>query len=301
MVCPSCSHKNRPGAKFCENCGAKLEFVCPNCGTTNRPGAKFCDNCGTGLTGDAASPHVESQPEPESGVTQPIPGDLADKLTTARLNRAMLGERRIVTMLFCDVTGSTSVAERLDPEEWREIINGAFEYMIAPIYRYEGTLARLMGDAILAFFGAPIAHEDDPHRAVLAGLEIVNGIEPYWKSIEEKWGSRLNVRIGINTGLVVVGAVGSDLKMEYTAIGDAINLAARMEQTAGPGVVQVSENTYRLAAPLFEWETLGVQEIRGRAEPVQAYRPIRAREAPGRLRGIEGLTSPLIGRSGDLQ
>ena len=303
MRCPNCSHENRPGAKFCENCGTQLDLKCPNCGTTNRPGAKFCDNCGTRLSGEPASPAPEigHTPESERPLEQPIPDDLADKLTTARLTRAMLGERRVVTMLFCDVTGSTSVAERLDPEEWREIINGAFEYMIAPIYRYEGTLARLMGDAILAFFGAPIAHEDDPHRAVLAGLEIVNGIEPYWEAIEKKWGSRLNVRVGINTGLVVVGAVGSDLKMEYTAIGDAINLAARMEQTAAPGSVQVSENTHRLAAPLFDWDTLGVQEIRGRAEPVKVYRPVRVRDAPGRLRGIEGLASPLIGRADDLQ
>ena len=303
MHCPNCSHKNRPEAKFCENCGTQLELKCSNCGTVNRPGAKFCDNCGNRLGGDAGveTPHVTSLRDQASEATQPIPGEFADKLTTARMTRAMLGERRIVTMLFCDVTGSTAAAEQLDPEEWREIINGAFEHMIAPIYRYEGTLARLMGDAILAFFGAPIAHEDDPHRAVLAGLEIVNGIEPYWDAIEKKWGSRLNVRIGINTGLVVVGAVGSDLKMEYTAIGDAINLASRMEQTAAPGSVQVSENTYRLAAPLFEWEALGVQEVRGRAEPVKVYQPVRKRDAPGRLRGIEGLSSPLIGRADDLQ
>ena len=163
----------------------------------------------------------------------------------------MQGERRTVTMLFCDVQGSTAAAEKLDPEEWAEIINGAFEHLIEPVYRYEGTLARLMGDAILAFFGAPIAHEDDPQRAVMAGLEIIEGIAPYREEVKSKWGLDFDVRIGINTGLVVVGEVGSDLRVEYTALGDAINLAARMEQTARPGTVQISGDTHRLIAPLL--------------------------------------------------
>ena len=146
-------------------------------------------------------------------------------------------ERRVVTMLFCDVTGSTAAADNLDPEEWAEIMNGAFEHLISPIYRYEGTLTRLMGDAILAFFGAPIAHEDDPQRAVLAGLDIVQGIRSYQAEVKSRWNLDFGVRVGINTGLVVVGEVGSDMRVEYTAMGDAINLAARMEQTAQTGTV----------------------------------------------------------------
>ena len=121
----------------------------------------------------------------------------------------MSGERRVVTILFCDVKGSTAAAEKMDPEDWAEVMNGAFEHLIAPVYRYEGTLARLMGDAILAFFGAPIAHEDDPERAVLAGLEIVDGIEPYREETRERWDLDFSVRVGINTGLVVVGEVGN--------------------------------------------------------------------------------------------
>ena len=144
----------------------------------------------------------------------------------------MQGERRIVTMLFCDVAGSTAAAGKLDPKEWAEVMNGAFEHLIAPVYQYEGTLARLMGDAILAFFGAPVAHEDDPQRAVMAGLDILDGIQPYKEEVRARWGLDFEVRVGINTGLVVVGEVGSDLRMEYTALGDAINVAARMEQTA---------------------------------------------------------------------
>ncbi len=229
-----------------------------------------------------------------------MPADLAAKLDAAREARAMEGERRVVTMLFCDLKGSTAAAEQLDPEEWTQIMNGAFEYMIRPVYKYEGTVARLMGDAILAFFGAPIAHEDDPQRAVLAGLQIVADIQPYRRRIQDEWGVDFDARVGINTGLVVVGTVGSDLRMEYTAQGDAINLAARMEQTAAPGTVQLTGETYRHVAPLFDFEPLGTIEVKGKAEPVRVYRPLRPQRDPGRLRGIEGLEAPLVGREPEL-
>jgi class 3 adenylate cyclase len=134
------------------------------------------------------------------------------KLQAARDKGGMVGERRVVTMLFCDLKGSTAAAEGLDPEDWTEIMNGAFAQMIKPVYQYEGTIARLMGDALLAFFGAPIAHEDDPRRAILAGLDIVEAIKPYREQIREKYGVDFDIRVGINTGLVVVGAVGSDLR-----------------------------------------------------------------------------------------
>jgi len=213
----------------------------------------------------------------------------------------MVGERRVVTMLFCDVKGSTAAAEQLDPEDWAEIMNGAFEHLIKPIYRYEGTLARLMGDAILAFFGAPITHEEDPQRAVLAGLDILQGIRPYCEQVKRRWNLEINVRVGINTGLVVVGEVGSDLRMEYTALGDAINLASRMEQTAEPGTIQVTEDTYRLIAPLFEFEQLGEIDVRGKYDPVPVYRVLSTKSEPGRLRGIEGLEAPLIGREREME
>jgi class 3 adenylate cyclase/tetratricopeptide (TPR) repeat protein len=222
------------------------------------------------------------------------------KLDAARAHGRMFGERRIVTMLFCDVKGSTSAAGKLDPEEWTEIINGAFEYMIRPVYKYEGMVARLMGDGILAFFGAPIAHEDDPSRAVLAGLEIVNGLAPYRERTQQQWGLEVNVRVGINTGLVVVGAVGSDLRMEYTAMGDAINLAARMEQTAAPGTVQIAHDTYKQVSPLFEIEKLGGIEIKGKEDPIPAYRVLGKKKAAGRARGIEGLEAEMVGRREEL-
>ena len=242
-----------------------------------------------------AASATEAVAEPmRARLEQYMPRELLAKLEGARTQGVFSGERRIVTMLFCDVTGSTSLAERMDPEEWTEIMNGAFQHLITPVYRYEGTVARLMGDAILAFFGAPIAHEDDPQRAVLAGLDIVLGIRAYQAGVKSKWNLDFGVRIGINTGLVVVGEVGSDMRVEYTAMGDAINLAARMEQTAPTGTVQVAADTYNLVAPIFDFESLGGIEVKGKSEPVPAYRVIGPKAVPGRLRGIEGLSTPLV-------
>ena len=213
-----------------------------------------------------------------------------------RSRRTMQGERRTVTVLFCDVAGSTAMAEQLDPEEWAEIMNDAFGYLTGPVERYGGTVARLMGDAILAFFGAPTAHEDDPQRAILAGLDILDGVAPFREEIKNEYGLDFNVRIGINTGPVVVGEVGSDFAGEYTAMGDAVNVAARMEQTAQPGSVQVADNTHALTAPLFDFETLPSIEVKGKAEPVATFRVLGSKAEPGRLRGIEGLSAPLVGR-----
>jgi class 3 adenylate cyclase/tetratricopeptide (TPR) repeat protein len=275
---------------------------CPNCQTNNPDEAKFCMNCGTSLLApvNAADEGIRNARGKELSLDKFIPRELMTKFEAARAQDAMVGERRVITMLFCDVKGSTAAAEKVDPETWTEIMNGIFEYMIRPVYKYEGTVPRLMGDAILAFFGAPIAHEDDPQRAILAGLEIQEGIKDYAEEIRIKYGLEFGLRVGINTGLVVVGAIGSDLRMEYTAIGDAINLAARMEQTAAPGTVQISDETYRLVAPLFDFEALGEVEVKGKAAPVKAYRPLGLKQSPGHLRGLEGITSPLVGREAQL-
>ena len=293
MNCPDCSAENSEAARFCSQCGRSLTRACPNCGTENNLAANFCSSCGERLA--ATAPFTTQEK-----LLQYVPKELLAKLEAARAGHSMEGERRVVTILFCDVKGSTAAAETMDPEDWAEVMNGAFEHLIAPIYRLEGTLARLMGDAILAFFGAPIAHEDDPERAVLAGLQIVNGIVPYREQAHAQWGLDFNVRVGINTGLVVVGEVGSDLRLEYTAMGDAVNLAARMEQTATPGTVQVAEETYRRAAPLFEWESLGPLSVKGKAEPVPAYRVLGRKDRPRQTRGIEGLYSPLVGRATEM-
>jgi class 3 adenylate cyclase/tetratricopeptide (TPR) repeat protein len=214
-----------------------------------------------------------------------------------------IGERRVVTVLFCDVTGSTALAESMDPEAWTGIMKEAFQYLIEPVERYGGTVARLMGDAILAFFGAPTAHEDDPQRAILAGLGIVENIQPYREKLRKEKGLEFNVRVGINTGLAVVGDVGSETAGEYTAMGDAVNLAARMEQTAAPGTVQVAQDTYTLVAPLFDFKELGSIQVKGKREPVRTYQVLGKKTEPGSLRGLtgQGISSPLVGRESEFE
>lgn len=315
MNCPKCQTRNPEGARFCFNCGSALSQACVNCGTNLQPDARFCHNCGqpvpTPETASASPPasvvaaaggvQTSGQlQEPAELLQRYIPKELLSKLQAARHSRLMEGERRVVTILFCDVKGSTLAASRLDPEEWAEIINGAFEHMIQPVYRFEGTVARLQGDGLLAFFGAPIAHEDDPQRAVLAGLDIVQASRTYGESVKHRWGIDFAVRVGINTGLVVVGAVGSDLRVEYSALGDAINLASRMEQAAQPGTVLIAEPTYKLVAPLFDFEIVEAVEMKGREAPVKAYRALGRKAEPGSLRGITGLNSPLVGRQAQL-
>lgn len=251
--------------------------------------ANFCSNCGHNFA-------PEERPRLGEDVTHYVPPEMLSKITAARTTNPMRGERRTVTMLFADIQGSTAAAEGLDPEDWTDIINGAFEHLIEPVYRYEGTLARLLGDAVLAFFGAPIAHEDDPVRAVRAGLEIVEAMNPYKADIRERWGIPIDVRVGINTGLVVVGEVASDLRVEYTALGDAVNVAARMEQTAEPGTVRVTTETWALVAGHFEGEEIGPVEVKGKSEPVGAVRVLGlGGSAAGAATG-----RPLIGRSAEL-
>jgi class 3 adenylate cyclase/tetratricopeptide (TPR) repeat protein len=290
--CPNCQHQNPSEAVFCMNCGAKLTRTCTNCGTALPPAARFCMNCG--------QPVVTSTPMDEdrqAKLAAATPAPLADKMRAAHVE----GERKLVTTLFADVVGSTALAERMDPEEWTAIMNRAFEHLSPAIHRYEGTIARLMGDALLAFFGAPVAHEDDPVRAIRAALDLLAAAREYAEEVRRTYGIEFAVRVGMSTGMVVVGAVGSDLKYEYTAMGDAVNLAARMQSAADPGTVLIADNTYRLAAPFFECEDRGQITVKGKAEPVQVYRVISERTGTVQARGIEGLSSPLVGRNQERQ
>jgi class 3 adenylate cyclase/ribosomal protein L40E len=315
VKCSHCTYENPPDAKFCQNCGNPLQRICPNCSAANDLDARFCKNCGTRLQ-DTATPASSAPvathrrefqqsasfatPSTNNRLQQYIPKELLAKLEATRSHRTLTGERRIATILFCDVVGSTALAEDLDPEEWTEIMNEAFGFLIAPVYRYEGTLARLMGDAILAFFGAPIAHEDDAQRAILAGLDIVEGCRTFAEKVRKERGLDFEVRVGINTGFVAVGEVGSDLRVEYTAMGDAVNLAARMQTAAPPGSVLVSENTYHLVAPLFNWIDHGATQVKGKSQPVHTYEVINRKAYPGRLRGLSGIESQMVGREQEL-
>jgi class 3 adenylate cyclase/tetratricopeptide (TPR) repeat protein/ribosomal protein L40E len=303
MLCPQCQTENPAKAKFCLNCGSKLATLCPQCGAELPPAAKFCLECGAQV--GAAQPTMSAVPSVADGMVERmsrlVPQAFAQQLLATQ--GQVEHERRLVTILFSDVKGSTKMAETLDPEEVLEIMNGAFDALIEPIYRHEGTLARLMGDAILAFFGAPIAHENDPERAVRAALEIIQGIQDYAIRLEQERGIvGFNVRVGINTGPVVVGEVGSDLRVEYTAMGDAINLAARMEQNAPVGGVLISHHTYQHVRGLFEVQVLEPIAVKGKAEPVQVYEVVRARPRAFRMptRGVEGVETRMVGREAEL-
>ncbi len=204
-----------------------------------------------------------------------------------------------MTAVFGDVVNSTALAASMDPEDWTEIINDAFSRMSQVIYRYEGTIARLMGDAILAFFGAPVAHEDDPERAVRCALDMVSSIARLGSELRGR-GLEFGIRAGVNTGPVVVGTVGSDLMYEYTAMGDAVNVAARMQSAARPGTVLVTAATFGFIAPLFDAVELDPLTVKGKAEPIVAYEVSGPKDAPGSVRGLAGLASAMVGRDDDM-
>src|SRR5215208_1500477 len=242
---------------------------CPHCRTANPEGARFCLNCGN---------HLEAP---------------------ARMD----GERKYVTVLFADVVGSTVVAERLDPEQVAEIMNGAFAFLNASVTNYGGTVARLLGDAIIAFFGAPVAHEDDAERAVRAGLEIQAKAREYAQVTRRDYGVDFNMRVGINTGLAVLAAMGGEIRTEYTAMGDTTNVAARMQSAAMPGTVLISSDTYHLIKELFEFRARGTTKVKGKSTPIETYEVVAPKAVPGKMRGLEGegLTSPLVGRAGEFE
>jgi predicted ATPase/class 3 adenylate cyclase len=300
MECPRCSTDNPAQARFCLTCGEKLLEICPQCGQNLPAGAKFCLECGAKVAIRKTVPLGGSTALSEA-IQRLIPKELAERLLATR--GQVSTERRQVTILFCDVRGSTAIGESLDPEETLEIMNGAFEFLIAPIYRHEGTLARIMGDAILAFFGAPIAHEDDPERAIRAGLDITAEAAEYAEKIKkERDLEGFGVRVGINTGLVAVGELGADLRVEYTAVGDAINLAARMEQNAPVGGILITHDTYRHVRGVFDVLPQEPLLVKGKSRPVQTYIVERAKPRAFRLetRGVEGIETSTIGREAEL-
>ncbi|HUE67064.1 MAG TPA: adenylate/guanylate cyclase domain-containing protein [Candidatus Acidoferrum sp.] len=216
------------------------------------------------------------------------------------VSRAASSERRPLTVLFADIAGSTAIAERLDPEDWTAIVGEAFACMNQTVERYGGTVARLMGDGVLAFFGAPVAHEDDPERAVRCGLDMVRSIEELDAARRTPGAEELRVRVGINTGHVVVGLVGTDTAHEYTAMGDAVNVAARMQAAARPGSVLITSATYRFIAPLVEAADIGTLALKGKSDAVQAFEVIGLKRGAVQTRGLAGHRAPMIGRDADL-
>ena len=240
--------------------------TCANCRTANADHARFCANCGAPLEAP----------------------------------RPVEGERKFATVLFADVARSTAIAERLDAEDWAEIMNGAFGFMNGAVSRYGGTVSRLMGDAVLALFGAPIAHEDDAERAVRAGLDIQASAKAYAPTIKARYGVDFDLRVGINTGTAVLGFVGDAIRAEYTAMGDTANIAARLQSAAEPGSVLISADTQKLVAPLFEIRPHGRLDMKGKSEAVETFEVTGVKSVPGRVRGLEGLTSPVVGRDREM-
>ena len=267
---------------------------CPRCAAAVPADARFCASCGHAL-----SESSETDQSRQARLSAAAPSPLIDKMRTAKLT----GERKPVTALFADVVGSTALAERMDAEDWTAMMNEAFDEMSKAVFRYEGTIAQLQGDAMVAFFGAPVAHEDDPDRAVRAALEMVSAIDEFARQLKVTHGIDFRIRAGINSGPVVVGNVGTDLRYEYTALGDAMNVASRMQAAAEPGSVLITASTHRLLGDAFETEDIGEIEVKGKTEPVHAYRVRAPKAAPGRRRGLEraGLESPMIGRDSQLE
>lgn len=226
------------------------------------------------------------------------PDTLAQKILSTRSQAE--GARKPVTILFTDIVGSTALAEKLDPEEWKEVVSGAHRRVSEAVYRYEGTIAQLLGDGVLAFFGAPLTHEDDPLRAVRAAIDIQQSIHAYADTLAGYIDS-FQMRIGLHSGTVVVGSVGDDLHMEYLAIGDSVNLAARLQSAAQPGKILISAATARFVRAAIELNSLGEISVKGKAEPVAVWEVVGPSRAPASGRGIEGLASRLVGRERELE
>jgi class 3 adenylate cyclase/tetratricopeptide (TPR) repeat protein len=302
MKCTSCQHENPLGQKFCGECGARLEAVCRSCQAKNPPGQKFCGECGASLTGDAAPLEV-APARPADRFASPesyTPKHLAEKILTSK--GAIEGERKIVTVMFCDVSGFTAMSEKLDPEDVHGIMDRAFDVILTAVHRYEGTVNQFLGDGVMALFGAPIAHEDHAQRTLSAALAIQEGLKPLAEEVKRTHGIEFRMRMGINTGPVVVGAIGRDLRMDYTAVGDTTNLAARLMAIAKPGQIVTSRRTQNLRDRFFVFDDLGEFQLKGKTEPVRAYAVMS--ELTGRTRlevsKERGLT-PLVGRDRELR
>jgi class 3 adenylate cyclase/tetratricopeptide (TPR) repeat protein len=295
MRCPQCSHENPAGARFCNNCGTALAGVCRACGHANAPGSRFCSNCGQPL----GPPETGTPParfESPGGYTPP---HLAQRILASR--RAIEGERKQVTVLFADTKGSMELLADRDPEDARRLLDAVLERMIDAVHRYEGTVNQVMGDGIMALFGAPIAHENHAVRACYAALRMQEEVGRYGDEMQRTLGVPVQIRVGLNSGEVVVGSIGSDLRMEYSAVGQTTHLAARMEQMAKPASVLLSPETLRLAEGYVQVKALGPVPVRGMADPVEVFELVGTTTARTRLQvsAVRGLTR-LVGRQAEL-
>src|SRR5256885_7862415 len=243
-------------------------LTCSACGARLRPAHRFCPNCGAPVTPATAQP-TAAPATPRGTGLQVSPGT------------AVQEDRRLVSVLFADLSGSTPLGERLDPEDLRRILGAFFAALVRPIQRYEGTVEKYMGDAVMAVFGAPVSHEDDAERTVRAALDMQRALTLLNDWLEREHGLRLALRVGISSGEVVSGILANDVQSAYTVVGDTVNTAQRLESIATPGAIVVGPTTYRLAAPAFPLEPLGAMALKGEAQAGEAYRGGRAKNDAG--------------------
>lgn len=303
MKCPKCQHENPEGLKFCVECGNKLEIICSNCGFGNAPSFKFCGECGQNLIlPSEPTPKDLSFDEKIDKIQRYLPKGLTEKILSQR--GKIEGERKQVTVMFCDMEGFTRLTERLGPEEAYGIMDQIYEILIHKVHDYEGTVNEMTGDGIMALFGAPIALEDSPQRAIRSALAVHREMARFNDKLKQERKSipPLKMRIGVHTGPVVVGTLGNDLRVEFKAVGDTVNLASRMEGLAEPGACYVTEETFKLTEGFFRFEGLGEREVKGKGKPVKIYRVIApsTRRTRFDVSAERGLT-PFVGRGRELE
>lgn len=278
MNCSNCQHPNPENAKFCNNCGQPLASGCSSCGAENPAGAKFCNQCGNNLL---ATETPSSQPPKSAETASPrdyTPKHLADKILNSR--SAMEGERKQVTVLFADLKGSMDLAEEVGAERWHEVLDEFFSILGDEIHRMEGTINQYTGDGVMALFGAPVSHEDHAARACNTALALKEKLREFAQRIRQRDGVNFSTRIGLNSGEVIVGRIGDDLRMDYTAQGHTVGLAARMEALAEPGTVYLTRYTAALVEGYFKLTNLGPTKVKGVSKPLEIY----ALEGSGKLR-----------------
>ena len=303
MKCQKCQTENPETRKFCRECGAKLVLLCPKCNSENLPGDKFCGECGHNFTIPSESPPKElSFEEKLDKIQRYFPKGLTEKILGQR--DKIEGERKQVTVMFCDMEGFTPLVEGLGPEEAYSIMDQVYEILIHKVHDYEGTVNEMTGDGIMALFGAPIALEDAPQRAIRSAYAIHREMARFSDKLnQEREGiPPLKMRVGIHTGPVVVGTLGNDLRVEFKAVGDTVNLASRVEGLAKSGTTYVTEATYKLTEGLFLFEALGEKDIKGKQEAVKTYQVIGPSTSRTRfdVSADRGLT-PFIGRRRELE
>jgi len=294
MTCPRCQKENPPGSNFCQNCGTRLSAACTACGNDLAAGSRFCNQCGTPVSGESVAQGRFAAPESYT------PKYLAEKILTSKAS--LEGERKQVTVLFADLKGSTELLADRDPEDARSILDPVLERMMEAVHRYEGTVNQVMGDGIMALFGAPLAHEDHAVRACYAALRMQDAARRYSDELHRTQGVTVQIRIGLNSGYVVVRSIDSDLHMDYRAVGATTHLAARMEQLAVPGSIRLTAETMRLAAGFVQVTPLGAVPVKGFSEAVEAFELVGADTVRTRFEAAarRGLTR-FVGREGELE